>query len=200
MLRLMFSRAQVFLNRYPVARGMVTYSFLWPTGCLIQQSLVGTHWSTWWSLQKINRKFSGKFCQLWSNTNRDVQRPSWQWTWPRANTWPRWCNARGMYFPRFFFAIACDNLCLLRGGRRPLNTLAKETFMNESICFLCFVYRGLRLDEMLSVFRVRRIHRGALTLLLDSAGLHDVARPNAPIGDSEGWILVQQMKSNKSLT
>lgn len=44
MLRLMFSRAQVFLNRYPVARGMVTYSFLWPTGCLIQQSLVGTHW------------------------------------------------------------------------------------------------------------------------------------------------------------
>lgn len=85
-----------------------------------------------------------------------------------------------------FFAIACNNLCLLRGGRRPLNTLAKETFMNESIYFLCFVYRGLRLDEMLSVFRVWRIHCGALTLLLDSAGLHDVARPNAPIGDSEG--------------
>ncbi|XP_065080077.1 mpv17-like protein [Ochlerotatus camptorhynchus] len=44
MIPMMFNRARVFLNRYPVARGMVTYSLLWPTGCLIQQSVTGTKW------------------------------------------------------------------------------------------------------------------------------------------------------------
>ncbi|XP_055618559.1 mpv17-like protein [Toxorhynchites rutilus septentrionalis] len=44
MVPVLLNNARVFLNRYPVARGMLTYSLLWPTGCLIQQSLAGTHW------------------------------------------------------------------------------------------------------------------------------------------------------------
>ncbi|EAT47267.1 AAEL001625-PA [Aedes aegypti] len=44
MVPVLLNRARLFLNQYPVARGMVTYSLLWPTGCLIQQSVTGTHW------------------------------------------------------------------------------------------------------------------------------------------------------------
>uniref|UniRef100_A0A182JSM5 Mpv17-like protein n=1 Tax=Anopheles christyi TaxID=43041 RepID=A0A182JSM5_9DIPT len=30
-----------WIKRYPVVRGMITYSLLWPTGCLIQQKISG---------------------------------------------------------------------------------------------------------------------------------------------------------------
>ncbi|XP_050078611.1 mpv17-like protein [Anopheles maculipalpis] len=30
-----------WIKRYPVVRGMITYSLLWPTGCFIQQKLSG---------------------------------------------------------------------------------------------------------------------------------------------------------------
>lgn len=31
-------------SRHPVLRGMVAYATLWPTGCLIQQTIAGKRW------------------------------------------------------------------------------------------------------------------------------------------------------------
>ncbi|XP_030760391.1 uncharacterized protein LOC115885580 [Sitophilus oryzae] len=36
-----FSRLVAFTNRHPVARGMLSYGTLWPTSCLIQQTMSG---------------------------------------------------------------------------------------------------------------------------------------------------------------
>lgn len=44
MIPTLIRRANIFINKYPVVRGMITYSLLWPTGCLIQQSVTGTPW------------------------------------------------------------------------------------------------------------------------------------------------------------
>lgn len=34
------SRFRAFLRMYPVTRGMITYSMIWPTSCLIQQTVI----------------------------------------------------------------------------------------------------------------------------------------------------------------
>ncbi|XP_058442677.1 mpv17-like protein [Malaya genurostris] len=44
MINIWLKSARVFFNRYPVARGMLTYSLMWPTGCLVQQTIAGTDW------------------------------------------------------------------------------------------------------------------------------------------------------------
>ncbi|CAG9760088.1 unnamed protein product [Ceutorhynchus assimilis] len=36
-----FSRFAAFVNRHPVFRGMISYGTLWPTSCLIQQTMAG---------------------------------------------------------------------------------------------------------------------------------------------------------------
>ncbi|XP_077287984.1 mpv17-like protein [Arctopsyche grandis] len=36
-----------FSNRHPVCRGMVSYGAIWPTSCLIQQTINGKRWDTY---------------------------------------------------------------------------------------------------------------------------------------------------------
>lgn len=41
----MMSRIREIFTRYPLLRGMVSYSLLWPTSALIQQKIAGKSWS-----------------------------------------------------------------------------------------------------------------------------------------------------------
>lgn len=41
----MMSRIREIFTRYPLLRGMVSYSILWPTSALIQQKIAGKSWS-----------------------------------------------------------------------------------------------------------------------------------------------------------
>lgn len=44
------SRFLTFTRTYPVARGMISYAIIWPTSCLIQQSVAGKRWHNYdWS-------------------------------------------------------------------------------------------------------------------------------------------------------
>lgn len=43
----------IFKN-YPMVKGMATYSIIWPTGCLIQQTLDGKDWRTYDYKQFMN--------------------------------------------------------------------------------------------------------------------------------------------------
>lgn len=37
-------RFKLILQRYPVTRGMLSYSLIWPTSSLIQQTFEGRRW------------------------------------------------------------------------------------------------------------------------------------------------------------
>ncbi|XP_017135583.1 protein sym1 isoform X1 [Drosophila miranda] len=41
---LLWQNFKVFLTRYPIARGMISYSLIWPSGSLIQQTFEGKRW------------------------------------------------------------------------------------------------------------------------------------------------------------
>lgn len=38
------SRIRLFFTKYPLFRGMVSYSLIWPTSAFIQQKIVGQTW------------------------------------------------------------------------------------------------------------------------------------------------------------
>lgn len=41
---LLWQQFKTFVTRYPIARGMISYSLIWPTGSLIQQTFEGKNW------------------------------------------------------------------------------------------------------------------------------------------------------------
>ncbi|CAG9860722.1 unnamed protein product [Phyllotreta striolata] len=42
-----FSRLVAFSNRHPVVRGMLSYGTIWPTSCIIQQTIAGKTWENY---------------------------------------------------------------------------------------------------------------------------------------------------------
>ncbi|EDS38211.1 conserved hypothetical protein [Culex quinquefasciatus] len=50
----------VFRN-HPIVKGMVTYSILWPTGSIIQQTMDGKNWRTYNYRQSLNFAIFGTF-------------------------------------------------------------------------------------------------------------------------------------------
>lgn len=38
------SRIITIINKYPMIRGMISYSIIWPTSALIQQKIAGKTW------------------------------------------------------------------------------------------------------------------------------------------------------------
>ncbi|KAH8245528.1 hypothetical protein KR032_011378 [Drosophila birchii] len=53
---IMWHRLKVLVTRYPIMRGMISYSLIWPTGCLIQQTVEGRGWGTydWWRVLRFS--------------------------------------------------------------------------------------------------------------------------------------------------
>lgn len=47
------SKVMAFSNKHPVCRGMVSYGVIWPTSCLIQQTLNGKRWGLTFILLSI---------------------------------------------------------------------------------------------------------------------------------------------------
>lgn len=43
-MRVVLTRVTGFFHQYPLAKGMLAYSIMWPTGNIIQQSLTGKRW------------------------------------------------------------------------------------------------------------------------------------------------------------
>lgn len=41
------SRFAAFTRRHPVVRGMLAYATIWPTSCLIQQTMAGKRWDNY---------------------------------------------------------------------------------------------------------------------------------------------------------
>ncbi|XP_055844199.1 mpv17-like protein isoform X2 [Episyrphus balteatus] len=46
----LFSKFKVLATKYPMVRGMVSYSLIWPTSSIIQQTIEGKSWGSydWW--------------------------------------------------------------------------------------------------------------------------------------------------------
>ncbi|KAB0794751.1 hypothetical protein PPYR_11590 [Photinus pyralis] len=42
-----FSKIVLFTRRHPIIRGMLSYAVLWPTSCIIQQSIAGKRWNNY---------------------------------------------------------------------------------------------------------------------------------------------------------
>lgn len=43
-MRVVFGSVKRFFVRYPLAKGMLAYSIMWPTGNIIQQTIMGKNW------------------------------------------------------------------------------------------------------------------------------------------------------------
>lgn len=43
-MRVIYTRFTGFLGRYPLAKAMLAYSIMWPTGNIIQQTVAGERW------------------------------------------------------------------------------------------------------------------------------------------------------------
>lgn len=41
---MMLQKFQLLIKKYPILRGMISYSIIWPTSCLIQQTFEGKRW------------------------------------------------------------------------------------------------------------------------------------------------------------
>lgn len=41
---LLWQNFKALVTRYPIMRGMISYSLIWPTGSLIQQTVEGRSW------------------------------------------------------------------------------------------------------------------------------------------------------------
>ncbi|XP_017006636.2 uncharacterized protein [Drosophila takahashii] len=52
----MWQNLKVLVGRYPIMRGMISYSLIWPTGSLIQQTVEGRRWGTydWWRVLRFS--------------------------------------------------------------------------------------------------------------------------------------------------
>uniref|UniRef100_A0A1W7R4V8 Putative conserved plasma membrane protein n=1 Tax=Aedes albopictus TaxID=7160 RepID=A0A1W7R4V8_AEDAL len=48
-------------KKYPIAKGMATYTIIWPTGCFIQQTMDGKNWRTYDYKQCMNFAIFGTF-------------------------------------------------------------------------------------------------------------------------------------------
>lgn len=42
-----FSRFAAFTRRHPIVRGMISYSIIWPTSSIIQQTVAGKRWDNY---------------------------------------------------------------------------------------------------------------------------------------------------------
>ncbi|XP_072383007.1 mpv17-like protein isoform X1 [Diabrotica undecimpunctata] len=42
-----FSRFSAFTSKHPVIRGMLSYGIIWPTSCIIQQTIAGKTWENY---------------------------------------------------------------------------------------------------------------------------------------------------------
>ncbi|XP_016971998.1 uncharacterized protein LOC108039482 isoform X1 [Drosophila rhopaloa] len=53
---LLWKNLKVLVTRYPIMRGMISYSLIWPTGSLIQQTVEGRRWGTydWWRVLRFS--------------------------------------------------------------------------------------------------------------------------------------------------
>lgn len=78
----MYSRFVAFTRRHPVVRGMLSYATIWPTSCLIQQTISGKRWDTYdWAQLLRFSLYGGLFTaptlygwiristKLWPNNN-----------------------------------------------------------------------------------------------------------------------------------
>lgn len=48
------SRVRDIFNRYPLLRGMVSYSLIWPTSAFVQQKIAGESWGEMKSFANAN--------------------------------------------------------------------------------------------------------------------------------------------------
>lgn len=43
----LFSKFSAFTRRHPIVRGMISYAAIWPTSCIIQQTIAGKTWENY---------------------------------------------------------------------------------------------------------------------------------------------------------
>ncbi|XP_060663615.1 uncharacterized protein LOC133847898 [Drosophila sulfurigaster albostrigata] len=53
---LLWQQCKTLVTRYPIVRGMISYSLIWPTGSLIQQTFEGKNWGNydWWRVLRFS--------------------------------------------------------------------------------------------------------------------------------------------------
>lgn len=56
-----FSRFMAFTNRHPIIRGMISYGTIWPTSCIIQQTIAGKNWENYDLMQALRFSLYGGF-------------------------------------------------------------------------------------------------------------------------------------------
>ncbi|XP_018568056.1 mpv17-like protein isoform X1 [Anoplophora glabripennis] len=56
-----FSRLVAFTNRHPIIRGMISYGTIWPTSCIIQQTISGKTWENYDWMQALRFSLYGGF-------------------------------------------------------------------------------------------------------------------------------------------
>ncbi|KAJ8967520.1 hypothetical protein NQ314_002835 [Rhamnusium bicolor] len=54
-----FSRFLAFTNRHPIIRGMISYGTIWPTSCIIQQTIAGKTWENYDWMQALRFSLYG---------------------------------------------------------------------------------------------------------------------------------------------
>ncbi|KAJ8985048.1 hypothetical protein NQ317_016959 [Molorchus minor] len=56
-----FSRISTFVKQHPVIRGMISYGTIWPTSCIIQQTMTGKTWENYDWMQALRFSLYGCF-------------------------------------------------------------------------------------------------------------------------------------------
>ncbi|XP_037816613.1 protein sym1 isoform X2 [Lucilia sericata] len=53
---MLLQKFKVLITKYPIVRGMISYSFIWPTSSLIQQTFEGKRWGNydWWRVLRFS--------------------------------------------------------------------------------------------------------------------------------------------------
>lgn len=49
----LLSKIKVLATKYPMVRGMVSYSLIWPTSSIIQQTIEGKSWGEYATLNEM---------------------------------------------------------------------------------------------------------------------------------------------------
>lgn len=54
-----WSKCVSFTRRYPIVRGMLSYAAIWPTSCIIQQTIAGKTWENYDWVQALRFSLYG---------------------------------------------------------------------------------------------------------------------------------------------
>lgn len=54
-----FSKFLAFTRRHPIVRGMISYATIWPTSCIIQQTMAGKRWDNYEWMQALRFSLYG---------------------------------------------------------------------------------------------------------------------------------------------